>query len=84
MNMYSKILIAISFCPEQLGIFFSLLVYIDVKCFQMDKSDIWIYYLKDFCLIVIGVPQVSVSTVITCDAIATSLAVSRICISVVL
>lgn len=38
------------------------------------------YYFKDFCLIVTGVPQVSVSTVMTYDGIATSLAVSRMCI----
>lgn len=59
MNVYNKLLIGILFCPEQLVFFPSFLVYFDVKHFQIDRSDIWIYYFKDFCLIVIRVPQIS-------------------------
>ena len=84
-NVYHKILIVISFCPKRLGCFFpSLLVCVDVKHFQIDKSAIWIYYFKDYCLIFIGVPHISISTVIMMPW-QRPLAVSRICsISVVL
>lgn len=58
-NVYNKILSVISFCPEQLRLSSALLVYIDVKHLQTVRSDIWMYYFKDFCLIVIGVPQIT-------------------------
>lgn len=76
----------ISFCPERLGFFALDWSIVDVKHFQCDLSDIWMYYFKDLLShLHRSAPDLPVSRVIIYDAIATPLAVSRVCIiSVVL